>query len=195
MTWPILLAAAVLLSLERIAYLWIWHKPKAFRRCCERPLLKPLGGPVNALRMLFYVFKVLQGAVFVGWCYFFGGGELLPSLQNIWAIAVGLVLLALGQLLNCSVFSLLGKNGVFYGNRFGYRIEWREEFPFSIFEHPQYAGAMLSIWGFFLIMRFPHDDWYWLPLLEAIYYGIGAYFERDPGESDQPVSSRTPSRD
>ena len=46
------------------------------------------------------------------------------------------------------------------------------------FKHPQYTGALLSIWGFFLVMRFPHDDWYILPALETVYYVLGAYFER-----------------
>lgn len=116
--------------------------------------------------------------------------------QHSWSIGLGVLLLALGQLLNWSVFSLLGKEGVFYGNRFGYRVEWRQEFPFSLFEHPQYAGALLSIWGFFLIMRFPHEDWYWLPLLETAYYAIGAYWERDVKDDESATrSSRAQSRD
>lgn len=192
----IFLAAAALLSLERIAYFGIWYKPAAFSRFCRRSALKSLAGPVQALELLFYSFKVIQAAVFFGWCYYFGNGQLMPLPLNRFAIGAGILLIALGQVLNWSVFSLLGKNGVFYGNRFGYQVQWREEFPFSLFQHPQYAGALLSIWGFFLIMRFPHDDWYWLPALETVYYGIGAYFERDREEDDQPIAStRRPSQD
>ena len=196
MTFSILLAAAALLSVERAAYLWIWYKPEAFRRCCQRARLKRLGGPVDVLKALFVAFKLVQAAVFLGWCLYFGAGELVATTLYSWPAGAGVLLLALGQLLNWSVFSLLGKNGVFYGNRFGYDVEWRHEFPFSVFEHPQYAGALLSIWGFFLIMRFPHDDWYWLPLLETVYYAIGAYWERDVGEDNEPAtSSQTPSQD
>src|SRR5262249_42805158 len=50
--------------------------------------------------------------------------------------------------------------------------------PFSLFKHLQYAGTLLSIWRFFLVVRFPHDDWYLLPLLETGYYTLSAYFER-----------------
>jgi hypothetical protein len=32
---------------------------------------------------------------------------------------------------------------------------------------------LLSIWGFFVIMRFPHDDWILLPLLQTFYYVLG----------------------
>ena len=36
----------------------------------------------------------------------------------------------------------------------------------------------MSIWGFFLIMRFPHGDWFVLPALETVYYALGAYYEQ-----------------
>ncbi len=71
-----------------------------------------------------------------------------------------------------------GQVGVFYGNKFGYPTRWVRKFPFSCLRHPQYIGALLSIWGFFLVMRFPQDDWYLLPALETLYYVLGAYWEQ-----------------
>jgi methylene-fatty-acyl-phospholipid synthase len=134
--------------------------------------------PMDALALLFYFFKALQITVFFAWCYAFADGSIWPRSVSIWSIAAGAALIAAGQSLNISVFYRLGKIGVFYGNKFGYKIPWSREFPFSFCEHPQYLGALLSIWGFFLIMRFPHGDWYFLPALETIYYGLGAYLER-----------------
>jgi len=32
---------------------------------------------------------------------------------------------------------------------------------------------VLSIWGFFLLMCFPYDDWYLLPAVETVYYVLG----------------------
>jgi hypothetical protein len=32
--------------------------------------------------------------------------------------------------------------------------------------------------GFFLLMRFPHDDWYLLPIVETVYDALGAYCEQ-----------------
>jgi methylene-fatty-acyl-phospholipid synthase len=87
------------------------------------------------------------------------------------------MLVILGQGLNLGVFYRLGSSGVFYGNRFGHQIPWCREFPFSFFDHPQYVGALASIWGFFITMRFPYHDWYLLPALETVYYGIGAWLE------------------
>ncbi|HVN30321.1 MAG TPA: methyltransferase [Candidatus Binataceae bacterium] len=60
----------------------------------------------------------------------------------------------------------------------GHEIAWISAFPFSVLRHPQYAGAVLSIWGFFIGMRFPHPDWLVLPGLETLYYLFGAFFEQ-----------------
>ena len=71
----------------------------------------------------------------------------------------------------------LGSSGVFYADRFGQRIPRCREFPFSLFDHPQYMGTLASIWGLFIVMRFPYPDWYLLPALETIYYSVGAWLE------------------
>ena len=173
-----LLGVAVLLSLERICYVWIWRAPEALRAWCDRPAVVYVGAPVDVVQKLFYGFKVIQGTVFVGWCYVYGHGSRWPLSGSVWSLGLGGALLVVGQLLNVSVFYRLGKVGVFYGNKLGYEIPWCRKFPFSLLKHPQYVGTMLTIWGFFLVMRFPHDDWYLLPALETVYYVLGAYFER-----------------
>jgi phosphatidyl-N-methylethanolamine N-methyltransferase len=175
--WVFLVAAA-LLSLERICYVWVWRSPESFRTFCGRPAVASVGEPVAVLQKLFYCFKGIQLGVFFGWCYFYGQG--LPSLLSggIVALAAGGALIVAGQILNFGVFYRLGKIGVFYGNKLGYEIPWCRAFPFSLLQHPQYVGTLFSIWGFFLAMRFPHDDWYMLPTLETVYYVLGAYFEQ-----------------
>ena len=115
--------------------------------------------------------------VFVGWCYIYGNGSLWPASGSLPPVAVGSLLMAIGQVFNIGVFYRLGNYGVFYGNRFAFEIPWNHAFPFSLLKHPQYVGAVLSIWGFFIAMRFPRPDWYLLPCLETIYYFLGAYFE------------------
>ena len=84
-------------------------------------------------------------------------------------------MIAIGQILNVGVFMQLGKIGVFYGNRLGYQVPWCRSFPFSLIPHPQYVGATLSIWGFFMTTRFPYDDWFILPLLQTAQYPAGTY--------------------
>lgn len=168
----------VLLSGERIAYLWIWRHPEAFRAWCDRLEMLDSRDPVDVLQWLFYGFKVLQCSVFLGWCFIHSDGGLFPLSGSVASFALGTALLIVGQILNASVFYRLGKVGVFYGNRFGHQVLWCRKFPFSCLKHPQYTGALLSIWGFFLVMRFPHDDWYILPALETVYYSLGAHLER-----------------
>jgi methylene-fatty-acyl-phospholipid synthase len=174
----IFFCVALLLSLERICYLWVWRKPAAFRYWSARPTWASIGTPVDVLAVLFSGFKALQLAVFASWCYVLGNGSLWPLNGTVMSVTAGALLIAIGQLLNIGVFYRLGKVGVFYGNKFGYRVPWQVGFPFCFFKHPQYVGTVLSIWGFFLLMRFPHGDWYVIPALESVYYLAGAYLER-----------------
>jgi len=175
--WSLLVAAGAL-SVERICYAWVWRKPEAFRSLCSKPGVARFGDPVDVLRNLFLCFKALQLAVFFGWCYLYGGGSFVyPHEDSAWG-ATGVVLIAIGQLLNICAFVRLGKIGIFYGNKFGYQVPWCRDFPFSVLRHPQYVGAVLSIWGFFMTTRFPYDDWFLLPVLQTGYYVAGAYLEQ-----------------
>ena len=169
--------AALLLSVERLCYAFAWRRPELFRRVSLRLGLGG-GDPVRALERLFYAFKGLQLSVFLAWCLAHGDGTLWPpSGPPVLSALLGLCILAAGQLLNLSVFYRLGRTGVFYGSRFGYRLPICRQFPFSWLRHPQYVGTVLSIWGLFVVLRFPHDDWLVLPVLQTLYYAVGAYLE------------------
>jgi methylene-fatty-acyl-phospholipid synthase len=174
----VFLIAAALLSLERICYVWVWRFPEAFRRLCHGLFRGVLVEPVAAIRRSFYGFKFLQIMVFAGWFYIYGHGSLWPASGSLPIVAVGLVLIVIGQILNVGVFFRLGNNGVFYGNRFGLRIPWVNAFPFSLLSHPQYVGAVVSIWGLFIAIQFPRSGWYLLPSLETSYYFLGALLEQ-----------------
>jgi methylene-fatty-acyl-phospholipid synthase len=171
------LGAAAALAVERVVYVWIARRPAAFRARCARPPLPQFGGPVAVVGALFSGFKLVQLSVFAAWCYALGDGSLVPSEPDYRAIAVGGALLLAGQTLNWSVFYRLGAVGVFYGDRLGHDVRWCRAFPFSVCAHPQYVGAVLSIWGLFLAVRFPHDDWLLIPALETAYYAISTYLE------------------
>ncbi len=176
MTAALLAVAGVALAIERVAYVAIWRHPDAFARACRRVWGLP-DDPVLGVRALFVVFKGLQVATFLGWCWV-QAGTLRPQAASwpVWAAAAALVVA--GQVLNVSVFAALGTEGVFYGRRFGRRVRWHRGFPFSLLAHPQYVGTVLSIWGFFLLMRHPHQDWWLVPCLETVYYAAGSRLER-----------------
>ena len=125
---------AVLLSIERLCYFWIWRYPESFHVFCMRPAFAFLGEPIRALEKLFYTFKILQISVFLGWCLYFGGTIWPPAGEPLIAVIVGILMIAAGQALNFGVFFRLGRVGVFYGNKFGYQIPWCDDFPFSVFK-------------------------------------------------------------
>jgi len=176
MIWA-LAVSALLLSLERLTYYRVAHHPEQWRRFCTRAPLVRFGGPVDALHKLFLGFKVIQLGVFLGWCALFQGVFPPYPVAPPAALAVGGALVVVGMILNYSVFLRLGRVGVFYGAELGHSVEWVRGFPFSLFRHPQYLGTLVAIWGFFIGMRFPADDWIWLPLLQTLYYAWGAYNE------------------
>jgi methylene-fatty-acyl-phospholipid synthase len=172
-----LFVAGALLSLERACYVGIARAPRAFRRWCARPWLAPLGEPILVVQKLFYAFKLLQASVFLGWCYVHGSGPWVPALHSHLALAGAGLAIVIGQLLVWSVFLRLGRAGVFYGDRLGYDVPWCDSFPFSVLSHPQYVGTVLTIWGVFLVLRYPGADWYLLPILQTVYYLAGAWLE------------------
>jgi methylene-fatty-acyl-phospholipid synthase len=102
---------------------------------------------------------------------------LAPTVRNQLVLAIAGIAIVVGQVLNWSVFYRLGRIGAFFGDRLGYDVPWSREFPFTLLSHPQYVGAVLTIWGFFSIMRFPQTDWLVLPALETAYYLVGACLE------------------
>lgn len=176
MSFGLLGAAAALLGVERVCYVWIARAPGSFRAWAARPAVARLGEPVAIVRGLFVAFKALQYGVFAGWCWLHGTRSVTPT-DDLAALATGAGLVAVGQILNVLVFYRLGRVGVFFGDRLGHAVTWCESFPFSRLDHPQYLGSVLTIWGFFLLARFPHDDWYLLPALETVYYAVGAHLE------------------
>jgi methylene-fatty-acyl-phospholipid synthase len=169
-----LLWSALLLAPERGFYVWLTRAPAHFRLLCAG--LQPRLDPVAAVRWLFYGFKTIQVAVLAWWCGLIGPGPL--GLQDPIAMAIGALVLAAGQVLNGSAFYRLGAVGILYGGQLGRTVPHADGFPYSIFKHPQYVGVVLSIWGLFLMLQFPHAEWWVLPTLETVYYALGGHFER-----------------
>jgi phosphatidyl-N-methylethanolamine N-methyltransferase len=177
----LLLTAAIGLSLERAAYVFIARAPARFQRLCRHPAVARFGEPVAIVHRLLYGFKALQFSLFAAWCLVHGDGRPLPAAADPVVLGLGAAAVVAGQILNWSVFYRLRIVGVFYGDRLGHQVPWCHGFPFSLGPHPQYVGVVLTIWGFFFGMRFPHDDWFALPALETLYYALGAQLEHEPG--------------
>jgi methylene-fatty-acyl-phospholipid synthase len=127
--------------------------------------------------------------VFAAWCLVYGNGSLAPAHPGPIVLGGAAALVVVGQILVIATFYRLGRTGVFFGDRFGYEVRHCREFPFSLLSHPQYVGTMLTIWGVFLALRFPHADWYVLPAVETVYYAAATWLE-SPRRSAQGLRKR-----
>lgn len=172
------LLAAAFLAIERVCYVLVWRDPERFRRWVQPGNRPAVSDPVDVLKRLFLLFKIIQISVFAAWIIGFSDRfPPLPTAPLPWLV-LGVALFGVGQLLNIGVFWRLGKIGVFYGNKLGHEVPWVKGFPFSLVPHPQYVGTLMSIWGVFLVMRFPQPDWIVLPLISTFYYLLAMRLER-----------------
>uniref|UniRef100_A0A7S3LI74 phosphatidyl-N-methylethanolamine N-methyltransferase n=1 Tax=Aplanochytrium stocchinoi TaxID=215587 RepID=A0A7S3LI74_9STRA len=167
------ISASLLLSLERLAYGVVWKQPHVFSK-----IAKKAGYPGKEPEFIFNLvrlFKLVQIYVFATW-YYTHYGTSVPSLTTT-QFMVGLPILAFGQLLNFMVWYRIGIDGVCYGCKFGRSIPWCTQFPYSHFNHPQYLGAILTVWGMFIFcwQDCPYD-WYAIPVIETSLYICSMYY-------------------
>lgn len=69
----------------------------------------------------------------------------------------GALCLLVGQAFNAGIYNAIGKNGVYYGNKFGAQLgPWHVGFPFNFpgppGRHPQYFGVIVTILGMTLLL-------------------------------------------
>ena len=86
-----------------------------------------------------------------------------------------------GQLLNISIYWVIGKVGVYYGCKFGYHIPWCTGFPFNVFTaHPQYLGATATVLGAVILLTSPAAEaggWWALLAVQVLMYVYMALVE------------------
>jgi len=164
--------AACLLALERLAYGVVWKKPQVVRSLSS--LVGRSGNEVELIFGAVRLFKLVQLYVFGTWYYMHFGTD-FPSL-SVLQFMVGGSVLAFGQILNILVWNKIGIEGVCYGVKFGRNIPWCTEFPFNTFNHPQYLGAILTVWGMFVFCWNEASDWYMIPTIETVLYMSSMYY-------------------
>lgn len=185
-----------LLCIERLTYGFLWQKPNKFSHIAS--IMGYKQREPEFIFNLVKLFKAIQVYVFMSWYYFRyvkdsdrqevsltdqddeagfmnGLNQILPDFDAVQMI-VGLLLLVFGQFLNYMVWYRIGVNGVCYGVKFGRNVPWCTEFPFNTFNHPQYIGSILTVWGMFVFCWKDQPDWYMLPLIETTLYLCSIYF-------------------
>ncbi len=172
-----LAVAAAVLAVERASYAVITRAPGSFLALCTRVIPRVRGSQVAVVARLFYAFKALQITVFAAWCWAHCEGSFVSAQGLPLVLGLSGALVLAGQVLVLAAFYRLGRIGVFFGDRFGYEVRRCREFPFSVLAHPEYVETTLTIWGLFLALRFPHPDWYALPVIETVYYPAATRLE------------------
>lgn len=162
--------ACFLLSIERFIYGFLWQCPDKFT------LISTYFNYSDQSEFIFalvYLCKLFNGFIFLSW-YFEEFGFTIPPLTLPQAL-LAVTLFVFGQFMNIMVWYRIGRPGVCYADRFGKKLPWCTEFPYSVFSHPQYVGAISTFWGIF-IPFWTKETWYKLPLLETVLYICSAHF-------------------
>merc|ERR1711916_334047 len=115
------------------------------------------------------LFKVVQLAVFAyQLSYFFNKENFSESMYTIATantnLMVAVPILLFGQLLNFAVWYQIKIDGVCYGIKYKRHVPWCTAFPYNVFSHPQYLGAILTCWGLFLTLSPVVSEWYMLAI-------------------------------
>jgi len=187
--------AVAALAVERMCYTVLWLFPRTVARVCAECRVHP----VNAIVAVFAANKAIQLAAFLGFRFLVdddasrrdarlvGGcpfaspedGALALALAP-WRLIVGVALCALGQTLNLATYAAIGKDGVYYGSRYGVEVPWCAKFPFTASRHPQYFGAALTAWGLCVLAatdEAARRGWFGLAVVQSAYYAYMARVE------------------
>ncbi len=149
---PIMRNLILALMFERCVYTFVWFFPKHFQDFAKAYPISEIGHPVDVVVALFYVSKVLQMGGLASWYYYTAPWANMFEISAFQWVT-GLQLILFGQLLNFSIYDAIGKNGVYYGNKFGVSIPWCTGFPFNVFTaHPQYCGAVATVFGVIVLL-------------------------------------------
>jgi len=111
--------------------------------------------PVATFAKVATVLKLLQLWAFVTWYLSENKGPVnFITLEPIrWLI--GLPLIIAGQALNYGIYHAIGQDGVYYGVKLGKKVPWYNGFPFNVVAHPQYVGAVFTLWGIAVLISTP----------------------------------------
>ena len=129
---------------------------------------------------LFAVNKILQATAFFGFWHVAANdpdairtddGDVRPRALS--RLALGLPLVLAGQVLNAATYAAIGRDGVYYGCRFGRPVPWHTGFPFTVVSHPQYAGATMTAWGTCALLAnrtVVRRGWFGIAAAQSAYY-------------------------
>lgn len=142
------------LAVPYMFYAYIWNFTSHYVSQIQSGIFKGLGKDgAEVKHHVVMMTKLAQFTTVFGLYFLYEDRLYYPGLNRL---LLGCFFIACGQVLNFAVYNALGADGVCYGFLFGKDIPWVTGFPFNIgIRHPQYVGAVISLWGFFMIFVTP----------------------------------------
>ena len=155
--------------LEKLCYTMIWLNPRGFQK------ISPKEDPCEMTHRALMFCKCFQ----MGPALYLATQGYAVTHKKDFTTLMALVLCILGQVLNFAVYGAIGKNGVYYGVKFGKKIPWVNCFPYNLawLKHPQYVGSVMSlVTGFYLLFGVEQLPLYTVGCIAI--YGYIAYVEQ-----------------
>lgn len=143
--WVLVFICAV----PHILYAYIWLFTDSYVALCKQ--WRQI--PCDFVAKVGVWIKVAQYFCFSMWYIQHGPMFSLWNMSLI-RLAIGFLLVGIGQTFNYAVYKALGKDGVYYGSKLGRPGRWVEGFPFVV-RDPQYFGCVLTIWGGTVLLYTP----------------------------------------
>jgi protein-S-isoprenylcysteine O-methyltransferase Ste14 len=100
---------------------------------------------------------------------------------------IGILMIFYGLKINMTVYNKLGVNGVYYACEMIQECKYVQGYPFNIFDHPMYMGAIMILMGCILLIGI-NEDYHprinvWIPLV----WMMGLYLFTMYVESHRPI--------
>ena len=165
-----------LISIPHWLYAFIWIKPKLYMKLSRKYLSDKLE-PIVTFTYLASLLKPVQFIAFLAWYCTIGS---ISNIQlDVFKVLISLSMIVFGQILNVGIYKAVGANGVYYGIKLGKKIPWCTGFPFTVVDHPQYVGSVLTAWGgIILLMTNDHlPELYYIMAYIPLLYTISGYIE------------------
>lgn len=126
---------------EKFLYTSIWLNSERALKLIRQAFGSSMD-PCEAVHVGLISAKTIQAMPMICAFNYFGS---LPEVSLFNFVLV--LMAAMGQYLNFSVYDAIGKDGVYYGIKFGRNVPWSTKFPYNYawLKHPQYLGAYIFI--------------------------------------------------
>ncbi|KAL3803809.1 hypothetical protein HJC23_003971 [Cyclotella cryptica] len=192
---PFGIAAFFLLGIERVLYAYCYIGTDHFKKTVDKKKIPGLsalpqdGYYWRCMQRLGMYIKIFQFGVCSYDLLVLDGenvksnlieGGMISTSQMKAQLALGVLLLFIGQVLNYATFEALGAKGVYYGYEFGYPVARVSCFPYNLnISDPQYWGVILSVFGVYLSVG---ASSFAIPMMELFWYGMSMkVFENERG--------------